>query len=72
MSLQLLRDLCRSQLPCTVTSENAIDQLRVLRAAGYIAAFLPAPGSPAKEGRVLAITSTGRSAVAAQERPAAH
>lgn len=71
MSLELLRDLCSSPLPRTVTSESAIDQLRILRAAGYIAAFLPAPGSASKEGRVLAVTRSGRSAVAVAGEPEA-
>lgn len=71
MSLELLRDLCSSPLPRTITSESTIDQLRILRAAGYIAAFLPAPGSSRKEGRVLAITRSGRIAVAVDGEPAA-
>ena len=63
MSLELLRELSSKRLPCTIASESGIDQLRVLRAAGYIAALLPGPGSTSEMGRVLAITRTGREAL---------
>ena len=36
MTLQLLRDLSRSTLPLTVNDRGAIDQLRLLRAAGLV------------------------------------
>ena len=63
MSLELLRELAQTRLPCTLTQEHEIDLLRVLRAAGHIAALLPAPGSGGQLGRVLAITGAGRKAL---------
>ena len=63
MPMELLRELANTPLPCTLGEERDIDRLRVLRAAGYIAAMLPVPGSPSRLGRVLAITSEGREAL---------
>ncbi len=63
MSMELLRELAQTSLPCTVTQAHEIDRLRVLRAAGHIAALLPAPGSNSQLGRVLAITGEGRKAL---------
>lgn len=65
MPMELLRRLAQTPLPCTLTDEHDIDRLRVLRAAGHIAALLPQPGSESQLGRVLAITSAGREALAA-------
>jgi hypothetical protein len=62
--MELLRELVRRPLPCTLTSEADIDRLRVLRAAGYIVAMLPRPGSGSELGRVLAITAQGRELLA--------
>ena len=63
MPMELLRELAQMPLPCTLSDERDIDRLRVLRAAGYIAAMLPMPGSQSRLGRVLAITSEGREAL---------
>ena len=60
MPMEFLRELANKSLPCTVTEECEIDRLRVLRAAGYVAALLSAPGSENQMGRVLAITGAGR------------
>ena len=75
MTLQLLRDLSRSTLPLTVNDRDAIDQLRLLRAAGLVAVFLSSPHSPTPFARVLAelrgmsvegvIEATGANALAA-------
>ena len=40
MTMELLREIAQKPLPCTVTEERDIDLIRVLRAAGYVAAFL--------------------------------
>lgn len=64
MPMELLRELAHTPLPCTLGDEKDIDRLRVLRAAGYIAAMLPMPGSQSRLGRVLAITPEGREALA--------
>lgn len=66
MPMQLLRELAQASLPCTLTEEDQIDRLRLLRAAGHIAAWLPPPGSSSDLIRVLAITGTGRNALASQ------
>ncbi|MBK7719399.1 MAG: hypothetical protein WAT33_13050 [Giesbergeria sp.] len=63
MPMELLRELAQMPLPCTLSDERDIDRLRVLRAAGYIAAMLPMPGSQSRLGRVLAITAEGREAL---------
>lgn len=69
--MELLRELVRRPLPCTLTSEADIDRLRVLRAAGYIVAMLPRPGSGSELGRVLAITAQGRELAQLQENASA-
>lgn len=63
MPMELLREIAQTKLPCTFTAEQDIDRLRVLRATGYVAALLPAPGSENQLGRVLAITAAGRKAL---------
>lgn len=72
MSIELLRELSQKTLPCTLTCEHDIDRLRVLRAAGYIAAMLPHPGSTSALGRVLAITRSGREALTSREHLVTH
>lgn len=64
MPMELLRELAQTPLPCTLTSEQEVDRLRVLRAAGHVAAMLPKPGTEAQLCRVLAITASGRQALA--------
>ncbi|MCB1977848.1 MAG: hypothetical protein M9919_04250 [Burkholderiaceae bacterium] len=66
MPMELLRELARTPLPCTLSEDADIDRLRVLRAAGYVAAMLPTPGSQSRLGRVLAITPQGRQALLRQ------
>lgn len=66
MPMELLRELAQSQLPCSLTNEQDIDRLRVLRAAGHVVALLPKPGSEGELCRVLAITASGRQALADQ------
>ena len=66
MPIELLRQLAGTPLPCTFTEEADIDRLRILRAAGYTAALLPHPTSKSRLGRVLAISPSGREALAGQ------
>lgn len=63
MPMEFLRAMAQKSLPCTVTEESDIDRVRVLRAAGYVAAFLPGSRSDGAECRVLAITGLGRKAL---------
>ncbi|KAF1047402.1 hypothetical protein [Xylophilus sp.] len=65
MTLELLRDLSHARLPLTVRTAQDIDKLRVLRAAGHVAAMLPATGAQGDRlfARVLAITGRGRRAL---------
>lgn len=67
MTLQLLREISRSTLPLTVNDRDAIDQLRLLRAAGLVAVFLSSPHSPTPFARVLVVTPEGRRALASSE-----
>ena len=63
MTMELLREIAQKPLPCTVTEERDIDLSRVLRAAGYVAAFLQVSISGGGKGSVLAITDLGRKAL---------
>jgi hypothetical protein len=63
MPLELLHRIAGRPLPLTVTDPTEIDQLRVLRAAGYVAVFLPALRAPSGFARVLTITAEGRKAL---------
>lgn len=63
MPMEYLREILQKSLPYTVTEERDIDRVRVLRAAGYIAAFLPASRSEGGKCRVLAITDLGHKAL---------
>lgn len=69
MSLELLKKLAERKLPCIIDSPSDIDKLRVLRAAGFVAAmFLHRPNASDaakahEEAQVLAITAAGREAL---------
>lgn len=63
MPVELLKVIVHQSLPLTVTDENDIDKLRVLRAAGYVSVLLPSPGGDQRFARVLRITAKGREAV---------
>ncbi len=60
MPMKLLLGLSRSRLPVSITEPQEIDKLRLLRAAGLVAALLPGVRATAPVARVLAITRKGR------------
>ncbi|MGJ7492898.1 hypothetical protein [Variovorax sp. ZT4R33] len=68
MSIARLRQVARQKLPLNVSDDDEVDELRVLMAAGLIAALpLRVPLAPEEENaarvhmvRVLAITPDGR------------
>lgn len=65
MPMDCLRRIAERDLPCSVYDLAEIDNLRVLRAAGMIMAFLPPPeplphgALSQKPAQVLAITRKG-------------
>ena len=63
MPMELLQQISRKALPLTVTDIESIDKLRVLRASGHVAAFLPSVNAKRQSARVLAITEKGREAL---------
>jgi hypothetical protein len=69
MAIDCLRRVAERKLPCVVYDLREIDNLRVLRAAGMVMAFLPPPDylphgeSSQKPAQVLAITKKGRDAL---------
>ena len=69
MPMDCLRRIAERDLPCSVYDLAEIDNLRVLRAAGMIMAFLPPPDHlprgalSQKPAQVLAITRKGREAL---------
>lgn len=67
MPMELLRELATQTLPLEVPEQNDADKLRVLCAAGLVAAFLP-PTDPLRDrihkpATALAITTKGRDAL---------
>lgn len=64
MPLEMLQALADTPLPVTVTAAADINKLRVLRAAGQVAAMLPKPGSAETFARLLTITPEGHAALA--------
>lgn len=68
MSLALLRVIASRSLPATFTDPAEIDQIRLLCAAGHVAAFLPALNAQNAFARVLTITQQGKKALS-QEAP---
>jgi hypothetical protein len=63
MPMELLQKISRRALPLTVTDIESIDKLRVLRASGHVAVFLPHINCKKPFARVLAITESGREAL---------
>lgn len=59
MPLELLEKISKEPLPLTITEIEEIDKLRVLRASGHVAAFLPPLAIEKPFARVLAITELG-------------
>ncbi len=66
MAIDLLRRIAGSPLPMSLTQTADIDQLRILRAAGLVVAFVPAAHHPAiamllqRPAQVVGITQKGR------------
>jgi hypothetical protein len=64
MAYELLRRIVASALPMTVTREEDIEHLRILRDAGYVKADLPLDGGTAPGMAVVtAVTPLGRTAL---------
>jgi hypothetical protein len=63
MPMELLQKISRRALPLTITDIESIDKLRVLRASGHVAVFLPRMNGKKPFARVLAITEIGREAL---------
>lgn len=65
--MDMLQQLARRSLPATVESVAEVDQVRVLRAAGLVAAMIvkaPEPrGDATHIARVLAVTPAGHRAL---------
>ena len=65
MTMDLLRSIASTRLPKSITSPEDIDRVRILRAAGLVVAFVPAPSRPLtlsgieKAAQVLTITQKG-------------
>lgn len=70
MPMDCLRRIAERELPFDVYDIAEIDNVRMLRAAGLVMAFLPPPDHlpqgevSQKPARVLAITAKGREALA--------
>ncbi len=67
MCIEFLQQLSNGKAPCTLTEPEEINNLLVLRAAGYVAAFTlrsSQKGESREWGRFLAITPEGRAALA--------
>lgn len=62
MAYELLRKIASASLPMTLNSQADIENLRILRDAGYVKADLPPQGAPAS-AVVIALTSLGRTAM---------
>ena len=66
MAIDLLRRIAGSPLPMSFTQTADIDQVRILRAAGLVVAFVPAAHHPAiamllqRPAQVVGITQKGR------------
>ncbi|MDM0037321.1 hypothetical protein QTI33_34710 [Variovorax sp. J22P271] len=66
MALDLLKEIASSPLPKSFRSPDEIDQVRLLRAAGLVIAFVPARtgtqllAGPEHSAQVLAVTDKGR------------
>jgi len=63
MAYELLRKIAGASLPMTLSSEADIENLRILRDAGYVKADLPPEGVPSASAVVIALTPLGRTAM---------
>lgn len=70
MPMDLLKQIAASRLPVSFRTPKEIDEVRILRQAGLVIAFVPAPADPLKlagaepAAQVLAITEKGREELA--------
>ncbi|MCR8959984.1 hypothetical protein M0765_020275 [Variovorax sp. S2] len=75
MSIDLLKQIAASRLPMSFRTPKEIDEVRILRQAGLVIAFVPAPADPLKlsgaepAAQVLAITEKGREELARVRYP---
>ncbi|MBT2324026.1 hypothetical protein J7E62_16890 [Variovorax paradoxus] len=65
MAYELLKRIIAGALPMTVTRDEDVEHLRILRDAGYVRADIPPPGSAVAAGSaiVTAVTPLGRTAM---------
>jgi hypothetical protein len=70
MPMDLLKQIAASRLPMSFRTPKEIDEVRILRQAGLVIAFVPAPADPLKlsgaepAAQVLAVTEKGREELA--------
>ncbi len=70
MPMELLKQIAVSRLPMSFRTPKEIDEVRILRQAGLVIAFVPAPADPLTlsgaepAAQVLAITEKGREELA--------
>jgi hypothetical protein len=60
MTIQILREIAGASLPATFRDSDTVDQVRLLRAADYLAAITSPPRAQAPFATVLCITARGR------------
>lgn len=63
MAYELLRKIAGASLPMTLDSQADIENLRILRDAGYVKADLPPEGASSASAIVTALTPLGRTAM---------
>jgi hypothetical protein len=63
MAMELLHELAAHPLPLTVKDEAVAEQIRLLRAANFVAAVTSPPGSSAPFASIFSITRRGREAL---------
>jgi hypothetical protein len=70
MPMDLLKQIAASRLPMSFRTPKEIDEVRILRQAGLVIAFVPAPADPLTlsgaepAAQVLAVTEKGREELA--------
>lgn len=73
MCIAFLAELGRGKAPLTLTQPQEVNNLVVLRAAGFVAAFtlrVTENDQTREYGRFLALTPEGRAALAENQHPA--
>jgi hypothetical protein len=63
MAYELLRKIAGASLPMTLDSRADIENLRILRDAGYVKADFEPPGTAPPAAVVIALTPLGRTAM---------